>query len=456
MNRTEPILLGLTRTEWLLAVTVILFVGLLVHPYRAQQASRYALTAAVVERGTVVLDDYEPVLGRDKAVRDGHVYSDKAPGQPMLAVPFFALGKAFGVEEATVLRVNGNLGLWWITLWASAIPGAALAVMMYRRSSSLRCRGALMATGAAYAGTLLLPFSALLFGHVLAAALLYGSFLLLLGGHSPWRLAISGALASLAVSVEYTAALGVVILAVYTFWRHGSAAWAWVVGGIPLAIALAGYNWVAFGDPFTFSYQYSAFHEVTESSRPVLGMFSSGTIENFIRLSIHGRGLLVATPIVIVAVVGAVSALFRESQADLVMGVVMFVVYLALPIFWGNPWGGASPGPRYMLLALPFLAVPIARAWEQWPRLTTFFAGLSVLTMTTATITEPLLPRDSVDGLNTWLQRLVNGEVTDTVFSVGLGQIGWLPHILVMVLSVGLLLGSHRRRCDSIEGQIAL
>jgi hypothetical protein len=76
--------------------------------------------------------------------------------------------------------------------------------------------------------------------------------------------------------------------------------------------------------------------------------------------------------------------------------------------------------------------------------------------MTTATITEPLLPRDSVDGLNTWLQRLVNGEVTDTVFSVGLGQIGWLPHILVMVLSVGLLLGSHRRRCDSIEGQIAL
>jgi len=454
MNQRERHWLGLTRTEWLLALTVLVFVGLLVHPYRAQQASRYTLTAAVVERGTVVLDDYEHVLGRDKAVRDGHVYSDKAPGQPMFAVPFFALGKLVGVEDATTLRVNENLGLWWITFWASALPGAALAVMMYHRIRGLRCRGALMATIATFAGTLLLPFSALLFGHVLAAALLYASFLLMLEGLGTWRLAFSGAIAGFAVSVEYTAVLGVMVLVGYVFWRHGWAAWAWVAGGIPLGIAMAGYNWIAFGDPLTLSYQYTAFNEVAESSRPVLGMFSSGTLENVFRLLFNGRGLLVATPIIIVGVAGAIWRLSRDPKVEVLVALVMVAVYALLPILWANPWGGDSPGPRYMLLSFPFLAVPIAGALARWPRLTTFAAGLSILTMTTATITEPLLPRDTRNGLNTWLQELVRGDVTDSLLTIGVGDIGWLPHAFVIALSFGLLLRSHLRECRALEGEL--
>jgi len=448
----EPAWLGLTRTEWLLAVTVLLLVGIFVHPYRAQQASRYTLTAAIVEQRTVVLDDYSHVLGRDRAIREDHIYSDKAPGQPFMAVPFFAVGKAIGVEDATVLRVNANLGLWWITFWSAALPGAALAVMMYRRTSSLRCRGSLLATWSTFAGTLLLPFSALLFGHVLAAALLYGAFMFLSGRPGFWSLVGSGALAGLAVGVEYTAALGVAVLAVYSVWRHRMLAMAWLAGGLPAALALAAYNKVAFGDPLTLSYQYSAFHEVASTSRSVFFMFSSATLENLTRLLMDGRGLLVATPIVIVAVVAAIStSLKRGKQDDVVMAIAMFAIYLMVPILWGNPWGGASPGPRYMSLALPFLVVPVAQAWVRWPRFTAFTAGVSVLTMSSATVTEPLLRRDTADGLNTWLQRLLNGEAAPTLLTLTAGELGWLVHIVIIVSALMLLVRSHKRRLLTAE-----
>lgn len=445
---TEPSWLGLTRTEWFLGLTVLLAVGLLVHPYRAQQASRYALTAAVVERGTVVLDDYADVLGRDRAVRDGHVYSDKAPGQPLMAVPFYAAGKLVGVEEATGLRVEGNLGLWWVTLWSAALPGAALAVMMYRRARKFQCRGALLGSVSAFAGTILLPFSALLFGHVLAAALLYGSFLLLAGEGSTRRLATAGVVAGFGVAVEYTVVLGVLVLGIYAIRRHGWPALMYLVGGIPAAVALASYNAAAFGDPFTVSYQYTAFDEVTESSRQVFAMFGPGRWENARRLLVEGRGLILATPIVLVAMAGAVSRLRRGLQIDAAMGLVMFLAFIWLPIFWGNPWGGASPGPRYITPALAFLAVPVMWAWQRWPRLTVFASGVSILTMVTATVTDPILSRHSINGLNTWMGWLLDGEVTPSVFTIGMGDLGWVVHGAILATAMIFLGRFHRASCE--------
>src|SRR5438876_3836154 len=58
------------------------------------QNSRFDLVRALVERGTVRIDAYADNTG-DKTVFDGHVYSDKAPGQALAAVPLVAIGTAF-------------------------------------------------------------------------------------------------------------------------------------------------------------------------------------------------------------------------------------------------------------------------------------------------------------------------------------------------------------------------
>lgn len=424
---------------------LVVATGLLVHPYRAQQASRYALTAAIVEQGTVALDDYEGVLGIDRALRDGRIYSDKAPGQPFLMVPFFAAAKAVGAEEATTLRIDGNLGVWWLTLWSAAFPAAVLALMMHRRLQTIDAERATIATASIMFGTLLLPFAALLFGHVMAAAFLFGAYLLAVESTSAARLAVAGLLAGMAVSVEYTVALGVAVLGMYLLFRlRGRVIW-FVLGGIPIMVLLGTYNTLAFGGPWTLSYQFSAFSDVSESARPMVDMFSTVTLDNAARLLLEGRGLLIATPVVLLAVFGAVWRLRGGFQVDAAVALAMFSVFLLLPLFWGNPWGGDSPGPRYLTPALPFLAVPLAWAYQRVPRLTAVAATISVVTMVTATVTNPLIGRHLRGGLSVWMSMATSGELVETIPTMLVGPVGWVLHLGLVPLVVGWLLTVTRR-----------
>ena len=65
------------------------------------QNSRLALTRALVERHTTIIDDDHETTG-DKSFRDGHFYSDKAPGTSLLAtIPYAAL-HAFRVLSCLV------------------------------------------------------------------------------------------------------------------------------------------------------------------------------------------------------------------------------------------------------------------------------------------------------------------------------------------------------------------
>lgn len=432
----------------MLALLTVSVVGVVVAPYGAQQASRYALTAALVERHTVVLDEYERTLGIDRAVRDGHIYSDKAPGQPFLAAPFFFVGKTLGVEDGTVLRPERNLGLWWMTFVSSALPAAALVVMMYRRARIVAGNEtmALAVVAAGFLGTLLLPFSTLLFGHVLAAALLYGAYLLVVGSGSWKRLAMAGLLTGVAVTVEYTAVLGLLVLMAFTSIQHRRRIVAFIVGGLPAAVALALYNNVAFGDPWTLSYQFSAFGEVAETARGVTSMFTRMGLSNTVGLFVDGRGLLVATPVVIIALAGAIWRSRRGFQPDAVMALAMFGAFILLPLLWANPWGGASPGPRYMAPAMAFMVVPLIWAFRRWRILTLTTIALSVLTMSAATFTDPLiLPRDSHEGLGFWLGEVIRGHVVDTLPTMAFGPVGWLIHGLVILLVIWTMVASSKR-----------
>src|SRR5690606_9543976 len=133
-------------------------------------------TAALVEHRSLQLDAYRDTLLVDRVELGGHVYSDKAPLQAFAAAPVYAAGRALGFESASVNRPRQNLGLWWLTLWCSTIPGAALVVLMHRSARRVAPSGATLATVGMAFGTLLLPFSGELYGHVLSALLVYGSW----------------------------------------------------------------------------------------------------------------------------------------------------------------------------------------------------------------------------------------------------------------------------------------
>lgn len=436
-----------TRSTVWLVLLILLIAGTWVHPYRAQQASRYALTAAISDHGTVTLDGYDHVLGIDRAVRDGHIYSDKAPGQPVLAVPAYLLYRAVGGEPASVRRIDENLGLWWQTLLFAAVPLAAIGVLAHRRSSRFAPKGAMPSAILLTTGTLLLPFGALLFGHVLAGLLLYlGHNLLDAGDVRRARAVAAGLVLGLAVAVEYTAIIGVlVIVAVAT--AHIRVRVGWVVaGGMAVALLLSLYQWAAFGSPFVPSYSYSAVVDVAESARPVLDVFGSFQLGNLGEVLLSPRGFVIASPIVVLALLSALRMISDSARRrEGIVALLMFVGFLLLPLFWGNPWGGDSPGPRYMVPALPFLAVPLAHAWERWRLPVLIAASVSLATSIAATVTDPMLARNGDWGANVWFRWVLEGRLAPNVFEIALGQPGWLLLGAALVAVCAMLALSSRR-----------
>src|SRR3989442_8139294 len=168
------------RLAVLLAVALLIVLGPFVGPDTAQPASRYVLTANLAEHGSVDLGPYRPRLGVDRAFYRGHLRSDKAPGQPILAVPVYVVGRALGADSAVHAHETGDLGLWWVTLWSATVPFVVLVALMFLAAERFARRNVAL-TVALLVGvsTMMLPHAVNLYGHDLAALLGFGASLLL-------------------------------------------------------------------------------------------------------------------------------------------------------------------------------------------------------------------------------------------------------------------------------------
>lgn len=448
-DQTRGAWLARWRTDIVLVVLVLVVAGPVVQLLMAHQASRLAFTAAVWDRGTVQIDAYEAILTVDFAERAGHLYSDKAPGQPFLALPLYGVARAVGADpaegavsprtDAVEPQFFNNYTLWWTSLWSSVVPLAVLAVMM--RRFALRVTGDPRAATAAAVGlslsSLLLPFGTVLFSHVLAAALCFAAYLL--GREhdaSPWRLAAAGLLGGLAVVTEYTAGIVVVVLGVLVLSRHRTRVAAYVAGGIPALVALLAYNAVAWGSPTEFSYDNSGSFEAFHQQ----GLFGIRVPSPSLTAQVlfGERGLLTLTPIVLVGLVGLVQLAARRRTREVgVVGLVVFALFVAVQGGWFSVTAGASPGPRYVVAALPFVAVGVARLWRS-SRLAVVLAGvLGAIPMLLAIATNPLAQPTESFAAGHWVWRVLEGRWGMTLLTPHLGG-GW-SHLVQLAVGLAVL-----------------
>jgi glycerol uptake facilitator-like aquaporin len=65
--------------------------------------------------------------------------------------------------------------------------------------------------------------------------------------------------------------------------------------------------------------------------------------------------------------------------------------YVAYNSGYYLPFGGGTPGPRFLTTMLPFLAVPIALTWKRFPAQTLALAVISIVIFCLVTITHPLI-----------------------------------------------------------------
>ena len=333
------------------------------------QNARFDLVRAIVERGTLRIDAYAENT-EDKAEREGHFYSDKAPGVSLMAVPVYAAVHA----AAGHLRETDRFQAWasyLCTLWAVSLPSAGAVVMLYVVGGVLGLAPASRALVAlAYAfGTLAFPYSTLLYGHQPAAAFAFVAFVLLAqarGRHSSApvgraRLFAAGLALGWAVVIEYPAALSAAAIGAYALgWVRPHRRLAWMALGAAAALAvLFAYHTLAFGGPFTLPYQFSIQQPRHRGLFMGLGAPSLRTL--YYILVDEYRGLFYGSPWLLLAVPGAwllVSSPRFRAEGALCAAVAL--LYVALNACLSDWHGGWSMGPRHLVPALPFLALAAA------------------------------------------------------------------------------------------------
>jgi hypothetical protein len=439
---------GRPRRVWrygLVAILGVLALALMqpVQETGCTQTSQLALTRAFAA-GTARIDRWQ-LSTCDKAWFHGHYYSVKAPGLAAVALPPYLL-----LQAAHLLPASDRTTIWLLGL-LTVLPAALLLAFSTARAAEFVDRGSGVVAAVVLAiGTLALPFGTLWFGHVPAAALGFTAFVLLL--RSPGdraglgRAAAAGLSAGAAVLFEYPLAMLAAALLVYAFARRGlRSATLFLCGCAVPALALFAYNRWAFGSFTHFSYK-AAVIVAGNSGHDVIGANDAGffgitwpNVGGLALLLFSPRGLLTLTPICLLGAVG-IALLRRRFPAEALLAgavVALFLAYNAgYRLSFGGPFGGDSPGPRFLIAVLPFLVFPVGLAARALPGITAALLGASAAAMILATVTEPMVGAHET---NRWLTDLRHGDFTHTVVATLGGGAGWLPIAPFVLLCVFLV-----------------
>jgi hypothetical protein len=394
-------------------------------------AAHYALTQSLAS-GTPRIDRHLNQSG-DIAWSGGHYYAAKSPGLAFVSVPAYWAFDALGQVPPTDpggggppgSRYVGGEAVWQLNL---VVIGFFLGLLLLIRAVA---DGVVEGLGTAVAvmlgtGTILLPFATSYFSHVPSATLGFASFALLLRDRSHPRAHVAflaGLLAGLAVFVEaplvlIAAAVGVYAACTRPFLQRGLA----FAGGTMLGLApLAAYDTWAFGSPFNSGYAV-AVKDLGASGHDVIGANSTGFfgltyphVHALESLLVSERGLFVLTPITLVALVGLPLLARRGLRGEAVLIAAVSVAMLLYNASYYLPFGGYTPGPRFLIPLLPFLALPLVCSLRAWPRVTLAAALVSSFWMVCATAAQPLLPTEAHPTL--WVSRLFSGsDLTGTIF----------------------------------------
>lgn len=455
------------------------------------QTSYMALSRAL-SHGTAKIDSWHWQT-HDVAWFDGHYYSVKPPGLVFATYPLFAALDGVGVGGlARDARIRGetNGGVPWMSrtlpvdsygydvrraraareaiandaplTWALGllgvlVPALVLLVVLARRVERVAPGTGVAAALTLATGTMVLPFSTLYFSHVLSAALAFAAFALAWrereGPSRPVRLAVAGLLAGLAIVCEYPLAIAALIVGLYAVSRRAGRsqlvprAAAYGAGVVAGAAPLLAYHWWAFGSPLHMSYA-NAVADTGFSGHDALGLNDGGffgittpRVVDGLSLLVGGRGLLTLAPVLVVAIAGVI-AWHREGRqrAEARTVIAIAVVYLIYNAGYWLPFGGGSPGPRFLFPILPFIALGLGIAWRRWPAVTLALAAISTTTMVAATMSYPMI---GVNDVGEWVRRLVEyGSFQHSVLDlagIAHGVVAILPFALLV--AIALLLG---------------
>lgn len=373
------------------------------------QNSRFALVRAILESRTLQIDAYQLHTG-DRAIWNGHYYSDKAPGASLMVVPVVEAARiasrAVGVSPLTFR------GIAWTsyvaTVASSGFFTLIAALVIYALAFEWGfSRGAAIfaATGYALAGPAWC-YATLFMGHGVAAGCLmlayWAAFRVDRPSSRGGTAVVLGLALGWAVVTELQTAIPAGVIVAVALWRlfRNRRADFWplaariAAGGACCAAVLLGYNYLAFDSPFHLGYASEEHFSEMRS-----GFFGITTPEWWrVRELLIGsfRGLIPIWPLVVVMPAGlAMLAADARRRTPALVALFVGVYYLLLNASYFYWEGGWAYGPRQMMTALPFLAIGLLPLWDaRWPILRAALAagyawGLALTLVVVSTTPQP-------------------------------------------------------------------
>jgi hypothetical protein len=404
-------------------------------------ANEYAHYASVraLAHGTAVVDPYRGST-LDVSWYHGHYYAAKAPGLALLTAPVYVVLNHVHAARLVEGRIHAHfltaLPIWALGLVGVVLPAVVLLLLIRRVADDLEPGLGPAVALTAGLGTLILPFSTLFFDHMLGAALGFAAFFVIWSRHGATAsLAWSGLLAGLAVTADYSLALVAFAVGLYAILRGAriGGILAYAIGFMAGIVPLFAYNWWAFGSATHFPYEDAVLYG-GRTGHDVLGANSQGlfgvvapSFPRAVELLFAPTGLLTIAPVLAMGAVGVV-LLYRRRRNEALLFAFIAVAYLVYNSGYRLLFGGYSPGPRFLIPALPFLVLGLAASFRRFPASTAVLAVCSALTMITVTVTNPELAWD-----RHWLNRIMDGSFA------GFGIVPLIPFLLLVGASVFLV-----------------
>ena len=338
----------------------------------------YRTTRALVEERSLAIPCDES-LPQGLAGADGRCYSTYGPGMPAAAIPLYLLGRA---AQAGLPAVSA----WDLTRFTcarlnqivTALTCALLLLAGTRLFGSLRTGiGVAVVYGLA---TLAWPYSKFYFSEPLVALALAAAFYGLLkygDGGGPGWLALAGIAWGFALLTRVTTVVTLPLFVGYAMFLAGRrrAAWTaaardlgWMAAPVVVAAALyLGHNAARFGSPLDFGYPGE-----TWATAPWMGLYGL--------LLSPGKSLFLFTPVLLLSPFALAGLFRRGARAEALLFSGLALAYLLLHMGWWTWHGGWSWGPRFLVPALPFLALPLPALWRSLAgRVATFALGAASL-----------------------------------------------------------------------------